>query len=220
MELPGGAWVLDVGCGTGASTLQILGAVPDSRVWGLDISPAMLEQARSAVGESDRVSFVEGDAALLADYFDFLFDAVVYSASIFLVPDYKESLREARNLLKTHGSVGATFMNGLYDRDGNNLLAVAEEQAKEGVSFKRPVNIQGFQSFFVGMFPHTRFWVEDLSLPEQLLRDLFSVPAMSAGLFPGTDYPERVRKVGRVFDHMPRTEILFRWTLMIGKVHQ
>jgi ubiquinone/menaquinone biosynthesis C-methylase UbiE len=218
MELSAGAWILDVGCGTGASTWQILDTVPDCRVWGLDISPAMLEHARTAVVESDRVCFVEGDAARLSEYFHVLFDAVVYSASIFLIPDYRESLMQARGLLKNHAALGLTFMNGLYDRDGNNLLAMAEEHAAEGMSSKRAVNPEEFHSFFIQVFPHTRSWVEDFSLPPQLVRSFFSIPAMSAGLFPRIDYPERVQKVGRLFDHMPRTEVLFRWTIMVGQI--
>ncbi len=83
MDLPADANILDVGCGTGASSLQLLEAMPKCRVWGLDNSPAMLETAQARTNESDRLNFVEGDAARLADYFSFQFDAIIYSASIF-----------------------------------------------------------------------------------------------------------------------------------------
>lgn len=217
MQLPRGARILDVGCGTGASSLQILEAVPDSRVWGLDISAPMLEQARASIGNSDRVTFVQGDAARLFEYFDFLFHAVVYSASVFLIPDYRESLGNARNLLEAHGSVGLTFMEGLYDVAGNHLLALAEAEAREGLSLNKPVKLHEFTSFFAEIFPQNQCWNEDFKLPEEVLRSFFSIPAMSAGLFPKVEYPERVRKVGRLFDHVPTTKALFRWTLMIGR---
>jgi len=217
MSLPESADILDVGCGTGASSVQILEALPQCRVWGLDNSPAMLETARSTIGESDRLTFVEGDAAKLADYFGFQFDAIIYSASIFLIPDYQDSLKQAYDLLKERGSVGLSFMDGLYDVQDNNLLAAADQKAKEGVSLKKPVRLEHFQSFFGDVFPRRRVWKEDFQLPEQLLREFFSIPAMSAGLFPRVEYPERLRKVGHLFDHVPKTQILFRWILMVGQ---
>ncbi|MBI4964371.1 MAG: methyltransferase domain-containing protein [Desulfomonile tiedjei] len=217
MSLPRTADVLDVGCGTGASSIQILEALPHCRVWGLDNSPAMLETARSTIGVSDRLTFVEGDAATLSEYFSFPFDAIIYSASIFLIPDYQQSLRQAQGLLKDKGSVGLTFMEGLFDATDNNLMAVADQEAKEGVSLKKPVNLGNFQSFFADLFPRHRTWKENFALPEELLREFFSIPAMSAGLFPGIEYPERLRKVASLFDHMPKTQILFRWILMVGQ---
>jgi ubiquinone/menaquinone biosynthesis C-methylase UbiE len=217
MNLPESADILDVGCGTGASSVQILESLPRCRVWGLDNSPAMLETARSNIGESDRLTFVLGDAAKLPHYFSFQFDAILYGASIFLIPDYQDSLKQAQELLKDRGSVGLTFMEGLYDAKDNNLLAVADQGAKEGVSLRKPVNLEKFQSFFSDIFPRRRVWKEDFKLPEQLLREFFSIPAMSAGLFPRIEYPERLRKVGRLFDHVPKTQILFRWILMVGQ---
>ncbi|MBI5248523.1 MAG: class I SAM-dependent methyltransferase, partial [Desulfomonile tiedjei] len=88
MNIPPSSDILDVGCGTGASCLQILEALPQCRVWGLDNSGEMLEAARSSIGESERLTFVEGDAARIEEYFQIQFDAVIYSASIFLIPDY------------------------------------------------------------------------------------------------------------------------------------
>jgi len=217
MRLPEEPLVLDVGCGTGASCRQILDALPRSRVWGIDISAAMLEAARSASSGSDRLTLIEGDAARLEEYFDFRFHAVIYSASIFLVPDYETSLVQARDLLADDGCVGLTFMDGLYDREGNNLFVVADQTAGLGVSLRRPVKFAGFQAFFEQTFPASETWKEDFVLPDGLLRDFFSVPAMSAGLFPGLAYAERVEKVGILFDRMPETEKLFRWAMMIGR---
>jgi ubiquinone/menaquinone biosynthesis C-methylase UbiE len=217
MRLPPTANVLDVGCGTGASSLQILTALPHATVWGLDNSPAMLETARNVVGESDRLTFVEGDAARLTDYFDFPFDAIIYSASIFLIPDYQQSLRQAQNLLKPAGSVGLTFMDGVYDTEGNSLFALADREANTGVSLRKPVKLEEFQQFFGEVFGEQQAMQEDFQLPEDLLREFFSIPAMSAGLFPGIPYEERVKKVARLFDHMPKSQRLFRWVIMVGR---
>jgi ubiquinone/menaquinone biosynthesis C-methylase UbiE len=212
-----GARILDVGCGTGASSAHIVETVPDSRVFGLDISTEMLATARSTVGESERLTFVEGDASRLREYFDAPFDAIVYSASIFLIPDYRESLDQARQLLKPEGRVGLTFMDGVYNVEGKNALAVADREAGEGVSLRKPVQLANFQSFFTQLFPRSLNWQEDLLYSNQFLRDFYSVPAMSAGLFPGLPYPERLEKVGRLFDHLPKTQSIFRWIVLIGQ---
>jgi ubiquinone/menaquinone biosynthesis C-methylase UbiE len=217
MQLPSTACILDVGCGTGASCAQMLEDLPECRVWGLDLSAAMLETARSRVPESKRMCYLQGDAGKLAQYCHNPFDAVIYSASIFLIPDYRESLRQAVGLLTEGGYVGLTFMDGLYDPAGNNLFALADEQAQQGVSLKKPVKWADFQSFFQQAFPEHKSWNEDFIPSEELLREFFCIPAMSAGLFPGLAYPERVRKVGRLFDLMPETQKVFRWKLMIGK---
>jgi ubiquinone/menaquinone biosynthesis C-methylase UbiE len=217
MNLPAAAKVLDVGCGTGASCERILTALPESRVWGLDMSPAMLEAARDRTAGIDRLTLIEGDAAKLTEYFHFSFDGILYSASIFLIPDYKESLRQTRELLKENGSAGLTFMEGLYDLEGNNLLAMADLSAGEGVNLRKPVKLEECRDFFTVLFPVHTVWVEDFELPEDLLREFFSVPAMSAGLFPGVEYSQRVAKVGRLFDRLPKTPALFRWLFMVGE---
>jgi ubiquinone/menaquinone biosynthesis C-methylase UbiE len=218
MELPPAADILDIGCGTGASCAQILAVVPGAHVWGLDNSPSMLDAARSGVGESDRLVFIEGDAARLRDYFDFKFDAIIYSASIFLIPDYRESLEQARYLLKPGGCVGLTFMDGPYDPESNHLFEIAQETAKQEMSLKRAVAWSEFESSFAHMFSNCNSWVEDFRLPKDVLREFYSIPAMSAGIFPKIDYPERVKRVMTLFDGMPLDEILARWRFMVGRL--
>lgn len=218
MSLSAVADVLDIGCGTGASCRQIADYLPQGRVWGLDNSPAMLETARELSTGNSRIIYVEGDAGRLDEYFDFTFDAVIYSASIFLIPDYERSLRGAAKLLKPGGSLGLTFMDGVYDAQQRSLFELAERTAKQGVSLRKPVDQSKFEHFFAGMFPAYRFWNEDFQLSEAVLKEFFSVPAMSAGLFPGKDYPERVRSIASLFQHMPRCRFLFRWRLMVGEL--
>ncbi len=219
MELQADVDVLDIGCGTGASCVKILKTIPGSRVWGLDNSPAMLDVARSSAKQCDRVRFVEGDAARLLDYFNIKFDAVIYSASIFLVPDYHQSLWQARSLLKPGGKLGLTFMDGPYDSENNHLFELTEKLTKQGISLKKPVNWGEFESFFVELFPEHEYWIEDFRFPKHVLREFYSIPAMSAGLFPGMDYPERRDRVGLVFDHISSREINARWRIMIGHLN-
>jgi ubiquinone/menaquinone biosynthesis C-methylase UbiE len=217
MNFGAGADILDIGCGTGASCLQILKRVPMSNVWGLDNSAAMLARAQSKFADHPRISFVEGDASCLRKYFNFKFDAIIYSASIFLIPDYRVSLEQAAALLKENGTIGLSFMDGVYDAAGDNLLEMAAKAANEKISLKKPVKFDEFSNAFAEIFPRRRTWIDNLELPVHVIKDFFSVPAMSAGLFPGIDYQSRLEKLEKCFSRVRLPEALFRWILMVGE---
>lgn len=68
MQLPGegaGMHLLDLGCGTGASTLALLAAAPKARITAVDASAGMLAKAREADWPA-RVSFAHARAEELA----------------------------------------------------------------------------------------------------------------------------------------------------------
>ncbi|WP_106396742.1 class I SAM-dependent methyltransferase [Actinocorallia populi] len=61
-----GSHVLDLGCGTGWSTIAIAESFPAARVHGIDLDEASVAEARqnaAARGVADRVSFTRADAA-------------------------------------------------------------------------------------------------------------------------------------------------------------
>jgi ubiquinone/menaquinone biosynthesis C-methylase UbiE len=69
MQLPGdgaGLHLLDLGCGTGASTLALLAAAPQARITAVDGSAGMLAKARHAAWPA-RVSFVHAQAEALTE---------------------------------------------------------------------------------------------------------------------------------------------------------
>jgi SAM-dependent methyltransferase len=75
LKVPRAARVLDVACGTG--NLAIAAAREGARVFGLDIAPNLLKQARRrARAEGLKIQFDEGDAEALP-YADASFDFVV-----------------------------------------------------------------------------------------------------------------------------------------------
>jgi SAM-dependent methyltransferase len=99
-RLPAGAQVLDLGCGTGLPTARQL-ADGGCAVTGVDISPAMLEQARHNVPEA---TFVERD---LVDVDPSVghFDAVVAFFSLLMLPRRRivEVLESLRDVLTPGG---------------------------------------------------------------------------------------------------------------------
>lgn len=91
VALSGGANVLDVGCGTGASALPAAEAVgPNGFVIGVDLSSRLLDRARAkaAVRGLTNVEFRLADMTALGCP-DNRFDAVISVFSIFLFPIWK-----------------------------------------------------------------------------------------------------------------------------------
>lgn len=101
--LPGAPEVLDAGCGTGATTREVLQFCPEARVTLVDASAGMLEQAGDL-----------GDRKLQADltdlpFADQTFDVVVCAWVIETVPDPKAVVTELLRVLKADGHLLYTF---------------------------------------------------------------------------------------------------------------
>ncbi|CAL9553795.1 Demethylmenaquinone methyltransferase [Nocardiopsis dassonvillei] len=99
--------ILDLGCGTGASTAALLHAVPSSRIVGVDASEGMLEAAR-AKPWPDAVSFHRARAEELtpewaAERLGGPVDAVFGAYLIRNCPDPDLALRVMRDLLRPGG---------------------------------------------------------------------------------------------------------------------
>lgn len=96
--------VLDLGCGTGETSISLLKEYPLARVTGIDSSTDMLEVARKKVKHTTwRVDFLCQD--IRAFRLDGEFDVIVSGFSLhFLTPDEKEEiLRKCLALLKDGG---------------------------------------------------------------------------------------------------------------------
>ncbi|MER5479002.1 methyltransferase domain-containing protein [Streptomyces sp. NPDC002734] len=102
-----GRRVLDLGCGTGASTAALASAFPRAEIVGADASSAMLARARGR-GELERVRFVHATAEeLVTDDAHGPFDAV-FAAYLFRnVADPDALLRGVHDLLVPDGRLVA-----------------------------------------------------------------------------------------------------------------
>ncbi len=119
MNVQAGESVLEVGCGT-ARNLIVLGKKhPDSKLFGLDASAAMLETARAKVDAAGVKSI--GLKTALADDFTFdktfdlsePFDKIFFSYSISMIPPWRESIENALANLKPGGQL---FIVDFYDQ--------------------------------------------------------------------------------------------------------
>lgn len=100
----GGGRALDLGTGTGHTALAV--AAHATEVVGVDLTPAMLEQARELAAErgAANVRFEVGDAAALP-YADGSFDLVTCRVCAHHFVDARAALREVARVLRPGGAV-------------------------------------------------------------------------------------------------------------------
>ena len=104
-NLSGGGKALDVACGTGKLTAALVGAVgSDGRVLGVDISPAMLEQATRSFGELPGIEFRLGNALDLP-VASGTFDAATIAFGLRNLSSFEDGLREMARSVRTGGRV-------------------------------------------------------------------------------------------------------------------
>ena len=111
LGVPAGGAVLELGCGTGRNLLLAARRYPDARLFGLDISSAMLETAGATLsrhGVRDRIALVRADAtsfdaqALLGEP---AFDRIFVSYALSMIPGWEHAVDAALAALAPGGSL-------------------------------------------------------------------------------------------------------------------
>lgn len=59
-------WILDIGCGAGATSMALAAALPDADVLGVDISPGLVATARARSGDLPNLRFELGPVEAIA----------------------------------------------------------------------------------------------------------------------------------------------------------
>jgi len=104
LDLPAGAAVLDVGCGTGAVSRVIARQSGIGPVIGVDPSPVFLSRARELAADIPNLSFAEADCRSLP-YGDGTFDVLLFHTTLSHVPRPEQALAEACRVLRPDGTV-------------------------------------------------------------------------------------------------------------------
>ncbi len=134
-----GARVLDVGCGTGASTMaaaQVVGA--EGHVTGADISGIMLDLARKRTREAgfENVTYVEGDVQTYP-LGDAIYDAVMSRFGVMFFSDPVAAFGNIRQALKLGGAMVFLTWSGLA---GNPWFAVPRQAAIDVLGSPAPAD--------------------------------------------------------------------------------
>lgn len=119
--------VLDIGCGEGKITAEISRRVPQGRVVGIDISPAMINFASSHYSRSvyRHLLFMQGDAT--QNPFSDQFDLVVSFCAMQFIEDQKAVVEGIKNAL----SPGGKALLVMPETYAYNLSPVSERLAKK-----------------------------------------------------------------------------------------
>ncbi len=191
--------LLDAGAGTGASTHR-LRTVGDGVV-ALDLSREMLL-------ENPTTGRVQGDFDALPFATDG-FDAVVFTASLFLTPDPERAVAEASRVLRSGGVVAAVAPLGWYAADGRDVF---ETLARDSRS---PSDATDVEAALQDRFAlETGTWESEISADH--LRQFYSIPAVAARLYPTLPPDERVQKARTLLADV-EGPLEQRWQWLLGR---
>jgi SAM-dependent methyltransferase len=116
-----GEVILDVGCGTGQTVLQLADRVgPEGRVIGVDKAPLVLDVARERTRALGQVGFIEGDAARLDQPGESI-DAVFSRFGVMAFADPVAAFSNFRRMLKPAGRLAFVCWRSLEENELDHL---------------------------------------------------------------------------------------------------
>jgi ubiquinone/menaquinone biosynthesis C-methylase UbiE len=214
--------VYDIGCGTGASSFVLKNFVgSNGYVIGVDFSEEMLHiaQERQKTRGIENLDFTVSDADDFALSSNRNINSILYNASIFLIPEPKQTLLRAYNLLKDKSTIGMNYLIGVYETDAepdgevqelnNDLFQLASASGKPFAPYGR--NIMDFNALpellkEIG-FRRIRTGILTVELSEDEMRAFYSIPAQSAALWPKNDYEERLKFLDLFMEYLKENNI-------------
>jgi SAM-dependent methyltransferase len=228
------AMVLDLACGTGATTVEILSMLgPEGKVVGVDRSPAMLTVAARRIPDR-RVEWVEAAAENVDHHVAELVDAVVCNSAIWQT-DLAATVAAVRNVLAAGGrfvfNVGAGFLDQRDDpNDLGDGLGVMRAIAALDYGWQPP----GSRAPLHGRPRLTRESicrclggagfemerVEEFSYEQsaEAERAWLSVPIFTKSYLPGLPYDDRMRVLDKTYDRLgPGKAGISRWVAFVAK---
>jgi ubiquinone/menaquinone biosynthesis C-methylase UbiE len=197
-----GQTIIDVGCGTGISTLPLVQTIgPAGSIYAIDLSEAMLERAKYRLKDyKDQITLIACDASSMSEHIDDKVDRILLTASIFLIPDADQILINCFEMIKPGGILGFNYLDKILV-DGASLKDVMKEQKPDLFPYGRDVldvseldqmaGEAGFSKLNDGVIA----W--DITAEEATA--FYTIPAQSAGLYPRETYEERREKVAKLF---------------------
>lgn len=136
LNLKAGNRVLDIGSGNGALTLLLARNLPEVYFTGVDITPALIEDAKQQAQKLgvQNVEFQEGNALQLP-FDDNYFDTTVCQTLLMHLPEPAKAVMEMSRVLKQGGTFFAAEFHILnYDKPVESELPVASLEEEITIS--------------------------------------------------------------------------------------
>jgi S-adenosylmethionine-diacylgycerolhomoserine-N-methlytransferase len=111
LSLRPAATVLEIGCGTAWNLVRVAKRYPHSRIYGVDVSNAMLDTARAAIkrhGLAGRICVAQADATNFSAGEVFgtpTFDRVFFSYALSMIPGWYDALDASASHVAPGGSL-------------------------------------------------------------------------------------------------------------------
>ncbi len=207
LDLEGDERVLDAGCGSGRVTELLLERLPHGSVIALDVSPAMLVEARRRLARfGDRVTYLRADLAEPLPI-EGTIDAVLSTATFHWVPDHDALFRNLAAVLRPGGQLAAQC------GASGNIRRVLEAADRAGLKGPAPTYFptpeETRRRLEAAGFVEIEVWTKEEPTPiepgaplETYLRTV-----CLRGLLDGVAADERDGLVARVAALLPRPEI-------------
>lgn len=122
--------VLEVGCGNGYTTTQVLAAFPDIRIKAFDFTPAMIDNAKK-LDPDNRVGFFVGDVLKLDD--TQAYDLVFSQRCIQNLVSWDDQKVALANIVRALKPGGAYIMQEGFSTGLNNLNEARDELGLEPI---------------------------------------------------------------------------------------
>jgi len=216
--------ILDIGCGTGISAMAISNMLASSdrppRIFAIDISESMLSKAKERYRNIPGLYFIWGDADNLESFFHEGFDGIFYTPSIFHIPNFLESIRQACGLLVPNGLISICYFAGLFRENGEDAVQKAFHDFKY---HSGNTSFQEIDSFFGSTPEFKTTWVDfHIEANQEFLFDFLSIPSQSSALFPKMPYLERIPKIREICSTMEEKAgpIFMGWKFCIARKTQ
>jgi SAM-dependent methyltransferase len=209
------ATVLDLACGTGATTAEILSVLgPDGKVVGVDKSPAMLAVAAESVPDR-RVTWIQAAAEDVDRHVAGPVDAVVCNSAIWQT-DLAATAAAVRTILAAEGrfvfNVGAGFLQAHDDPNdlGRRLSAMREIAARDhgwtppAEPLRRSPLTRESICRCLGQAGFAVERIEEFSYAEsaEAERAWLSIPIFTRNYLPGLPYDDRIRVLAQTYEHL------------------
>jgi ubiquinone/menaquinone biosynthesis C-methylase UbiE len=193
LDVPEHGQILDVSCGTGHATVELLRRMPaGSRLIAIDESSAMLDAARrkvGALGDRARAVYFRTERAVpRLSFADEVYDLVVCNLGVAEMPDLGAALRDFARVAKPGGEVRCTLpLAGTFAELHDVYREVLIKHDKHDALDRLEAHLASYPSYgevaaaLAGADLAGDVEVEDFTLLFRSARELFFAPVIEYG---------------------------------------